>query len=74
MITKQLAETLKHGQILHHITLKNADKSPLRARVNGKLKTWKTRPNEFSLPMKHGLKTCFYITQASANEWEIPSL
>ncbi len=54
-----------------HKTLKNSDGSRLRARQNGKLKLWKTRPTEFHLPCKHGLKTCFYITQDNAHEWEI---
>jgi hypothetical protein len=54
-----------------HKTLKNRDGSRLRARQNGKLKLWKTRPTEFKLPCKHGLKGCFYITQDNAHEWEI---
>jgi len=47
---------LRIGQVIEHKTLKNADGTPLRARVNGKMKVWKTRPHEFQLPMKHGLK------------------
>lgn len=54
-----------------HVTLKNADKTPLRARRNGKTKTWKTRPNEFRIPAKHGLKECFYITNENASDWEV---
>lgn len=72
MLTKLQATQLTHGQTLHHITLKNANGSPLRARVNGRCKTWKTRPTEFRLPMKYGLRNCFYITEDNANEWEIP--
>lgn len=40
------------------------------ARVNGKCKTWKTRPDEFRLPMKYGLYECFYIDNSNAHEWE----
>jgi hypothetical protein len=54
---------------LEHKTLTNKDGSPLRIRVNGKCKLWKTRPDEFRLPCKHGLKTCFYITESNAHEW-----
>ena len=61
---------LRHGDVIEHKLLKNADGTPLRARVNGKIKTWKTRPGEFELPMKYGLKQCFYITQRNADEWE----
>lgn len=71
-LTKDIAMTLRHGQILHHKILKNSDKTPIRARVNGAVKTWKTRPAEFSLPVKHGLKDCFYITETNAHEWELP--
>ena len=71
MITKNDTLCTRHGDIFNHISLKNADGSPLRARVNGKVKVWKTRPAEFQLPMKHGLKECFYISQDNADEWLI---
>jgi hypothetical protein len=69
MLTKQKAIALHHGAILHHATIKNADGTPARCRVNGQCQTWKTRPDDFRLPVKHGLKTCFYITQANAGDW-----
>lgn len=56
---------------LYHVTLRNADGSATRARVNGKCKVWKTRPKDFQLPMKHGLKVCFYLTPRNAHEWMI---
>jgi hypothetical protein len=52
-----------------HRTQRNADGSPVRCRVNGKLKTWKTRPDSFRLPVKHGIKQCFYITPENAAYW-----
>ena len=52
-----------------HITIKNADKTPARCRRNGKTKTWKTRPEEFKIPVKYGLKDCFYIDQNNCHEW-----
>lgn len=54
---------------LYHGRLRNSDGSPLRCRVNGRCKVWKTRPTEFQLPCKHGLRDCFYITQNNAHEW-----
>lgn len=69
MITKQQAANLPRGTTLHHVSLRNTDGSPLRARVNGRTQTWITRPDEWRLPMKHGLKHCFYITERSAAEW-----
>jgi hypothetical protein len=69
MITKQMAESAGYRTIFHHVTLKNADGTPVRCRVNGACKTWVTRPSEFRLPVKYGLKQCFYITQDNASEW-----
>ena len=69
MINKSIALALHSGQILHHASLKNADGTPTRCRVNGMCKTWKTRPDEFKLPVKHGMYTTFYITQRNGQEW-----
>ena len=69
MITKEIAVTAKYGQEFHHVLLKNADGTPVRCRVSGQCKTWKTRPEEFKLPVKYGLKHCFYITLENAGEW-----
>lgn len=71
MITKELAVSLNYRNELHHVSLKNADKTPVRCRVNGVCKTWKTRPAEFKLPVKYGLKECFYITENNAADWTI---
>ena len=71
MITKQTAVDSYHGQIFHHESLTNADGTPLRCRVNGQCKVWKTRPDDFRLPVKHGLYQCFYITPANAAEWHV---
>ena len=67
MITKQQALTTNNFE---HTNLLNADKTPLRCRSNGQCKTWKTRPDEFKLPVKHGLYDYFYITQENAAEWD----
>lgn len=57
-VNKQNSDTAQHFE---HKTLKNADGTPVRARRNGKTKTWKTRPTLFKIPVKYGLKQCFYI-------------
>lgn len=61
------------AQRFEHISLKNADNTPARCKRNGKTKTWVTRPNEFKIPVKHGLRDCFYITQDNCHEWNIVS-
>lgn len=69
MITKQIAVASTGGMIFHHVTAKNSDGTPQRCRVNGQCKIWKTRPEDFRLPVKHGMYTCFYITPANMDEW-----
>ena len=69
MITKEIALSLEYRATLYHVREKNSDGSPVRCRVNGKCKTWVTRPNDFQLPVKHGLKHCFYITPRNAADW-----
>lgn len=53
----------------YHVTLRNADGTAVRCRANGACKTWKTRPDDFRLPVKYGLKQCFYITPSNAKDW-----
>lgn len=53
-----------------HVTLKNADKkTAVRARRTGKTQKWKTRPGEFKIPVKYGLRQSFYITHETAGDW-----
>lgn len=40
-------------------------------RRNGKTKTWKTRPDEWTIPVKNGLKTCGYLTQTHAAAYHV---
>lgn len=68
-VTKQDCINAYYGKVFYHKTVKNADGSAARCRSNGKCKVWKTRPTEFSLPVKHGLKNCFYITQDNCKDW-----
>lgn len=70
MITKQIAMSATYRQEFYHVALKNADGTPIRCRVNGKCKTWKTWPDEFRLPVKYGLKSCFYIDNSNCHLWE----
>jgi len=69
MITKEMAMQLELGQILYHKDYRNSDGSPERWRVNGQCKIWKTRPKEFRLPIKWGLKTGGYLDQTCPNNF-----
>lgn len=42
-----------------------------RWRRNGATKTWKTRPNEFRIPVKWGLRDYSYITELNAHEFHV---
>ena len=37
-----------------------------KLRRNGKTQTWKTRPDDYRIPVKCGLKTCGEVTHRSA--------
>lgn len=67
-ITKEIALTA--NEFLHK-TLTNKDRlrTPLKVRRNGKTQVWKTRPNEFKIPVKYGLYGYTYITDKNADEW-----
>lgn len=76
MITKEMAMELRVGQELWHSKITNKDGTPLRARVNGKCKTWVRSSLAWKLPMKYGLKQCFYIgTEGESllgDHWSLP--
>jgi len=63
-ITLEEAKQLKTGQILYHRSLRNADGSPQRWKVNGMVKTWKRNPNRIQIPLKRGLHEFSYLTEA----------
>lgn len=64
-------EKLNGNGTIYHVTKKDKLGRPLRARLNGYLKTWKTRPLEFKQPMKYGMYEYFYITEMDADQWKL---
>jgi len=68
MVTKEQAMTFG---IFYHVRQRNADGTDLRVRRNGKTQTWKTRPGDFRVPVKYGLKECLYIDQDTAHNWSV---
>ena len=50
----QEAKTLKAGDYIHHVTKKNSDGSPMRARVTS-VKIWKRSPERVEIRYKRGL-------------------
>lgn len=43
-------------------------------RENGMIKTWKRDPQRFQLPIKYGLKECWYLTPDNAADFHFASL
>lgn len=43
-------------------------------RRSGKTQVWKTRPNDFKVPVKYGLYESFYITQDNASEFSVGNI
>lgn len=70
MVTKEQALA---ASMFHHISATNADGTPQRFRANGKCKTWKTRPDDFRVPVKRGMYTFGYITPQNAALFNVAS-
>ena len=49
-----VAKTLTTGDFVHHNTRKNADGTPMRARVTS-IKTWKRNPARIEIRYKRGM-------------------
>lgn len=69
MLTKDEAVALHLNDTLVHATKKDSRKQPMKVRVSGKTKTWKTRPDDFKVPVKYGLYQSGYIEPHNAAEW-----
>jgi len=64
-ITLEQAKALEPGDMLHHTIKTNADGTPMRWKVNGKPKTWMTKPQCVKVPVKHGLRDYDYLEEDS---------
>lgn len=65
------AKNLVQGDYIHHKTLKNADGTPMRARVLS-IKTWKRESNTHRVvvSVKHGMYDYFKFDENNINEIE----
>jgi hypothetical protein len=81
MLTKAQALTLTHGQTLHytgrhdctrHVGPRGGVRETItQVRVNGRCQTWKTRPEDFRVPVKYGMYESAEITHWNAGEWHM---
>jgi hypothetical protein len=71
MVTKQDVENKTNLRFICTI-----NGTTYRARQSGEVKTWKTRPDDFKVPVKYGLYASFYIDnladgENNAHMWEL---
>ena len=76
MITKEQAVALGIGTLRAtiysmHESYSNHPQWPKVVRPSGRCKTWKTRPNEFRLPVKYGFYQSMYITERNAEDFTL---
>ena len=64
-------ESILNASEFWHRFMRNADGSPVRCRKSGKMQTWKTRPEDYSQPVKYGLKESFRLTPANVQDWVV---
>lgn len=62
-ITLEQAKALQRGDVLYHVTHRNADGTAQRWRVTGKVLTWKRDAERIVVPVKYGLYTYDSITK-----------
>ena len=82
MISKEQAINLHHGQTLHytgfhdcsiHVGPRGGTKENVtRVRISGKVKTWKTRPARFEVPVKYGMYESSSMDEANAGQFHLP--
>ena len=61
------------GYMIQEYNLNKTEKlaKPNKWRASGKCQTWKTRPDEFKLPIKYGLYANDYLTHENAHLFEV---
>ena len=71
-MTPAEAISLRKGQIVRHLVWTYKDGvTPMKFKVTGKVKQWKTRPGEFRIPVKAGLNFHTTINNNNLNDFYI---
>ena len=71
MITFEEAKDLTYRQRIYHLHNKNADGSPQRWRINGRVKLWKRSPQRIEIPIKYGMKGFDYLTENNLSSFSL---
>jgi hypothetical protein len=68
MVTKQDCISARYGDHFRYLQgTYSRSKELKKVRVSGKCQTWKTRPDDFKLPVKYGMYESLYITPENAS-------
>lgn len=70
-MTLSEAKSLTYHQEIYDRTYRNADGTPARWRVSGKIQTWKKDPKRIKIPIKHGMYDTSYITESNLSNFSI---
>lgn len=70
-MTLNEAKRLRYHQTVWIKGHYDADGSPSKARVTGKVQTWKTRPNEVRVPIKRGMYDYGEITHRNLDRFTL---
>ena len=71
MATELTRENCETANMFFHKEAKDARGNRFSCRRNGKTQIWKTRPDEFKIPVKRGLYSYDYLTHKNCNNWTI---
>lgn len=74
MVSLNQAKKLRLGKILYSNVFRNADGTPQRWKVNGKVKTWKTMPGKVKVPIKYGMYDHDYLNENNLDSFSITEL
>jgi len=65
------AKSLNYGDMVYSKHYKNADGTPQRFRINGKVHTWKRNSNRVKVPIRRGLWENGYLTEENIERFYI---
>jgi hypothetical protein len=65
------AKDLTHGTIIYYKHGRNADGTPARFKINGRVKRWKRTPDRVEIPIKRGLWEYAYLENGNLCEFAL---
>jgi hypothetical protein len=82
MVSRSQAALFRYGQELHYTGRHECTRvvgkrggiteNVTRVRISGKCQTWKTKPDDFRVPVKYGMYESSAIDQHNAADYHVP--